>query len=429
MNKSNQKSGQRGAAGAGFITAVALSLLAGPAMLGQAAPFSSLAEVTLRGPVGGVQAGQTFTVEVNVDLSGITGGCSGTQVPAVLGGYAIPVNFNRTQVQFVSSSACSSPQFAGAPTTTDVTSANLAGRVSISASQTNQTAPAGNVCVARLTFAALDSPGEVIITTESSPSLSSSFQTCAAGSGGPASIPATSRGLVTGISNEVAGSIIPVVASTPGNFGSFFKTAVQLHNSTDKTITGRFVYHPQRVAGSSADPALEYSILPGRTIEFEDLLPEMNQAGLGSLDIVPVIGPLPVSVVRIFNDAGEEGTTGMTELQVLPVEALIDGQEAVLITPIDPVKARFNIGVRTLSQGVTMTVVSKNDENVVLSSVTKMYPATWFEQVSSGEFLGRQIGANETLLFIIDEGSAIIYGSTTDNITQDPALQIARRVK
>ncbi len=428
MNRSTRISGRR-VARRSIVAAAVMSLLSASVLFGQATPFSSLAEVSLSGPLAGVQAGQTFTVEVNVDLTGVTGGCGGTQVPAVLGGYAIPVNFNRTQVQFVSASGCDSPQFAGAPTTTDVAAANSAGRVSISASQPSQIAPTGNVCVARLTFQALDVPGQMIIATEPSPSLSSSFQTCAAGSGGPSSIPATSRGFVTDVSNEVAGSIIPVVASTPGNFGSFFRTAVQIHNPTDETITGRFVYHPQRIAGSTADPSVEYSILPGHTLEYADLLPAMNQAGLGSLDIVPDIGPLPLSIVRIFNDAGEDGTTGMTELQVLPVEAIRGGQEAALISPIDPVAARFNIGVRTLSQGARMTVVTKDDENVVLSTVTKTYPATYFEQVSSGEFLGRQIGASETLVFVIEEGSAIIYGSTTDNITQDPALQIAKRVK
>ncbi len=404
-------------------------LFATSSLLGQAAPFSSLAQVTISGAVGGVQAGQTFTVDVDVDLAGVTGGCGGTQVPAVLGGYAIPVSFDRTRVQFVSSAACDSAQFSGAPTTTDITGANAAGKVSISASQTNQLAPTGNVCVARLTFRALDVPGQVIISTEPSPSLSSSFQTCAAGNGGPSSIPATSRGLVTEVSNELDGSIIPVVASTPGGFGSFFKTAVQLHNPTDELIEGRLVYHPQRIPGSAADPVLEYSILPGHTLKYDDLLPEMNQSGLGSLDIVPDVGPLPLSVVRIFNDAGDDGTTGMTELQVLPTEAIREGQEAALLTPIDPVAARFNIGVRTLSEGARMTVVMKDDEGQVLSSITKTYPATYFEQVSSGDFLSRQIGESETLVFILEEGSAIIYGSTTDNITQDPALQIAKRVK
>lgn len=413
----------------GSAAVVALMLGQAPAAFAQSAPFSSLAEVNITGPAGSVQAGEMFTVEVEVDLSGITGGCGGTQVPAVLGGYAIPVSFNRTQVLFVSSAACDSPQFAAAPTTTDVTSANAVGRVSIASSHSTQLAPVGNVCVARLTFQALDRPGQTVIITEPSPSISSSFQTCAAGSGGPASIPATSRGYVTNISNEAAGSIVPVVASTAGSLGSFFRTAVQIHNPTDETITGRFIFHPQAMAGSNADPFLDYSVDPGETLEYDDLLPAMNQSGLGSLDIVPFMGPLPLSVIRIFNDAGEDGTTGMNEPQVLPSKALLEGHEGRLITPIDPVAARFNIGVRTLSEGVTMTVISRDKDGDEISTITKTYPATWFEQVPSAAFLGRTIGESETLIFIIEDGSAIIYGSTTDNITQDPALQLAERVK
>ena len=411
-------------------SAAAIAFMLGvPSIFAQSAPFSSLAEVTISGPVGGVQAGETFTVDVEVDLTGITGGCGSAQVPAVLGGYAIPVSFNRTQVLFVSSAACDSPQFAAAPTTTDVTSANAVGRVSIASSQSAQLAPVGNVCVARLTFQALGQPGQTVIITEPAPSISSSFQTCSAGSGGPASIPATSRGYVADISNEAAGSIVPVIASTAGSLGSFFRTAVQIHNPTDETITGRFVYHPQGIPGSDADPFLDYSVEPGKTVEYDDLLPAMNQSGLGSLDIVPATGPLPLSIIRIFNDAGEEGTTGMNEPQVLPSEALLDGHEARMITPLDPVAARFNIGVRTLSEGVTMTVISNDKDGDEIATITKTYPATYFEQVTSAAFLGRTIGESETLIFIIEEGSAIIYGSTTDNITQDPALQLAERVR
>ena len=41
----------------------------------------------------------------------------------------------------------------------------------------------------------------------------------------------------------------------------------------------------------------------------------------------------------------------------------------------------------------------------------------------AASFLGGPIGANQSIRFTIDAGSAIIYGSTTDNTTNDPAIQ------
>src|SRR5262249_8298346 len=37
---------------------------------------------------------------------------------------------------------------------------------------------------------------------------------------------------------------LPVVISSPGALGSFFKTSSQLHNPTDSPISGRAVFHP-----------------------------------------------------------------------------------------------------------------------------------------------------------------------------------------
>src|SRR6266542_4123244 len=53
--------------------------------------------------------------------------------------------------------------------------------------------------------------------------------------------------------------ILPVVGSTVGVGGSFFRTSVQLYNSTGAPITGQIVFHPSGLSGSGLDPALAYS--------------------------------------------------------------------------------------------------------------------------------------------------------------------------
>jgi hypothetical protein len=57
--------------------------------------------------------------------------------------------------------------------------------------------------------------------------------------------------------------------------------------------------------------------------------------------------------------------------------------------------------------------------------VTKTYQPNWFEQPSaSALFDGATIPANAIIQISVSSGSAIIYGSTTDNTTNDPAIQV-----
>ncbi|HVR43661.1 MAG TPA: SBBP repeat-containing protein [Thermoanaerobaculia bacterium] len=222
--------------------------------------------------------------------------------------------------------------------------------------------------------------------------------------------------------------VVPVVGSTPGALGSFFKTSFQLHNPRNGTIGGRFIFHPQGRSGSDGDPYLDYFLGPGETIAISDLLPAMSQAGLGSIDLVTPDGQAPESVIRIFNDAGEAGTTGMSEEQIRMAEVLGTGMTGVLIAPASTERARFNIGIRTLADGASLTITVRRSDGTVSQTITRNYPANFFEQRSAADFLGIPPGPNDSIALRIDSGSAVLYGSTTDDITQDPSLQLARDV-
>jgi hypothetical protein len=220
--------------------------------------------------------------------------------------------------------------------------------------------------------------------------------------------------------------VVPAVASTPGALGSFFKTGIQLHNPGPAPISGHVTYHAAGVSASPEDPGLEYRIEPGATKAFGDLLPAFQQSGLGSVDLEPRTGAAPVATIRIFNDAGEAGTTGMTEELVRPGEALEAGQRGVLIAPPEPSRARFNIGVRSLSFGATIRFAVRDATGVVRTTGAKFYPPSYFAQQTAESLLGIALLANDTISFEVDAGSAIVYGATTDNTTQDPSLQFAR---
>jgi hypothetical protein len=110
---------------------------------------------------------------------------------------------------------------------------------------------------------------------------------------------------------------------------------------------------------------------------------------------------------------------------VNPADALLAGDNGVLVAPRDPVEARLNIGVCTLSNGVNMLVTVRNKSGAQIRTLTKSYGPTFFEQVSAAAFLGIEPGPSDTITFSVNSGSAIVYGATTDNKTQDPAAQIA----
>jgi hypothetical protein len=246
-----------------------------------------------------------------------------------------------------------------------------------------------------------------------------------------ATLSAQATGTVTQPTPSVQpAAIIPVVGSTPGALGqAFFRTSVQLFNPGTTHMTGRLVYHPAGSSAAAADPALTYVLEPGETRSIADLLPAMGLTGLGSLDVVTDTGTAtPLFVVRVFNDAGAAGTTGFTEEAVAPAEALVAGERGFLIAPPDAALYRFNVGVRTLGSGATVTITARNFAGTVTRTLTRTYPPNYFEQRDSAAFLnGAAVAANEAITIQVVSGSAIVYGATVDNRTNDPSLQMAKR--
>jgi hypothetical protein len=225
--------------------------------------------------------------------------------------------------------------------------------------------------------------------------------------------------------------ILPVVGSVPGSLGAFFKTSVQLYNAKSSAVSGKIVFHTQAVSGSSSDPSIAYSIPSGKSLLYPDLLPAIGIAsGLGSADVVADAGSsFPVLLARVFNDAGAAGTTGLTLEPMAPSDALQNGENGVLIAPADT-RFRLNIGVRTLEPGVSMTLTVRDKDGVVVKTASQSYGPTFFRQLGSSAILdGYVLTGGETITVTITSGSAFVYGSTTDNTTQDASVQFARKVE
>jgi hypothetical protein len=241
----------------------------------------------------------------------------------------------------------------------------------------------------------------------------------------PASYVLTLAGPTGGFS--VAG-ILAVAGSTPGN-GAYFRTRVQIHNPRTSSISGKFVFHTQSVSGGSNDPSLSYTLNGGQTIDYPDLLPAMGIAsGLGSIDIMTTPGdPVPVMSARIFSDAGVNGSAGFFTEPLSPDAALRAGDSGVIIAPADPAAARLNLGVRSLESGASFLITVRSKNGSVRNTLNKTYGPTFLEQVNANSYVGVILDPSDTITFTMISGKAIIYGSQTDNKTQDPSVQYAKR--
>jgi hypothetical protein len=227
--------------------------------------------------------------------------------------------------------------------------------------------------------------------------------------------------------------ILPAVASTAGAGGSYFKTSLQLFNQYPSALSGRLVFHPAGAAASTDDPGMNVTIASGETISYDDVLEAMGLSGLGTLDIhMPNASSSPLIVARVFNDAGAHGTSGFTQDVISPKETgtlgrvLTAGDSGYLILPTDTDAFRFNLGIRMLSVGGWVQFIVYDAHGDEVADVAKTMASYTFVQTEASSFLGVALPPGGSIQIRPTGGSAIVYGATVDNVTQDPSIQFAR---
>ncbi len=220
-------------------------------------------------------------------------------------------------------------------------------------------------------------------------------------------------------------AIIPVVASLPGAHGSQYRTAMQISNPHPFAISGRLVVHPQGASGTPADPSVAYTLAPFETRSYSDFLATAAATGGGSVDVVAAVGSAPVTVTTIV-DVAAEGMPLVQVPQIDPAQALTAGTRGTLIAPSNPASTRFNIGIRTLAAGATITFRVHDVNGTVLRTATHSYAPNYFTQASAEDLLGGALGANQSVVMTVESGSVIAYGVSINNASGDATLQIAR---
>jgi hypothetical protein len=213
-------------------------------------------------------------------------------------------------------------------------------------------------------------------------------------------------------------AIVPVVASAPGASGAHFTTSMQVSNPYPFAIAGRIVVHPAGLSGSNADPATPYSLAPFATMTAGDVI----ASGSGSADILASVGGAPAIVTTMTE------TTSVNRLlipAVDPAAAITSGMRGTLITPADPSRQRFNIGIRTLGGETQLVLRLRDSSGAVLSTTTRVFAANYFQQFRFGDLFGTTLGASQSITIEASSGSAIVYGSAVDNSTGAMSLQLA----
>ncbi len=224
--------------------------------------------------------------------------------------------------------------------------------------------------------------------------------------------------------------VVPAVTSASGLYGAFFKTRLELENNcVDNTcveaVEGRLVFHPRGRPGSDFDHAIPFRLAPSDVVRFHDIVSDMGEQGSGSLDVIVSRGRPPIVRAEVFNSKAGESVHGAIESSVAVGDALTIGNDGGLDAPADLVECRFAIGLRTFAEGAAVRVTVRDTGDNVLKAVHRNFGPYRSIQESAQEFLGGFVLAGrERVTLSLLGGSAIIFGTTADNETSTPAIQV-----
>ena len=221
-----------------------------------------------------------------------------------------------------------------------------------------------------------------------------------------------------------------VAGSLRGNANSAFKTSAQLTNLGGSAIAGKLVFHPAGTPTKDTDPSIAYALTQGQTVSYDDVVQSMGTSGLGTMDLVTTSGYPADVALRIYNDEGAvNGTSGLTQEVLSPQQAHHSGTFGSLTIPANLTAFRLNVGIRTLGLPTHLTIFVLDANGNRLEPVAERnFAANTFTQDLGAAFAQQPaLPPGGTIHFFVTEGSAFVYGATTDNRTNDPNLRFASK--
>jgi hypothetical protein len=215
-------------------------------------------------------------------------------------------------------------------------------------------------------------------------------------------------------------SVFVIVGSGAGVHGAYFRTQLQLHNHSDATATGELIWYP--LGGGTARRA-GYSLQPHET---SDAAGAFEGTGFGTIDIAPLTGPVPFGVIRVFNSAGPNGAPGFVAEAADVADAIRAGGRGLLVAPPTLSELRYNVGMRALSRGASLTFQLRRAGGDVVAVASRMLMPNTLVQLRAEDLFGAPLQDNDMIEVRVDEGEAIVYGSAVENASGDPSFILAR---
>ena len=205
--------------------------------------------------------------------------------------------------------------------------------------------------------------------------------------------------------------------------GTAVRTALQLTNPSTATITGIVRFKP----ASGSTSGLNFSIAPGVTKTFPNIVATLNQTGAGTLDVQSTSGPLPVAFARVIYSgpstpwqvAGVSSRYGLDVLQ--------PGDKTVLVAPTSSTP-EFRIGVRTFNKTFAMTITIYDADGFFMTKMTRTFAANTITETSAASLFGVTLPTGAIIEMLIDGGAGAVYGTAVNTTTGAVNYQIARRL-
>lgn len=225
-------------------------------------------------------------------------------------------------------------------------------------------------------------------------------------------------------------AVIPVVGTTGGLNGSFFRTSLKLIGND--TLRGRLVFHPIFQERKDSDPSIPYDFSAGDVLVFEDLMAAFGLFGVGSLDIVPegTNQQVPMTETRIYNQT-PQGTFGTMEPMVIPAQffgferALEETSPGASIeVPRISEGTRVNLGVLGFEHCTFAIAITHADgtrsASVGLALQSGMLKMGTPSQLAAPFVLPDLVPGDRVMVEVF--GGGIPFYTVTDNQTNDPAI-------
>jgi len=234
------------------------------------------------------------------------------------------------------------------------------------------------------------------------------------------------------VERSPVGQVISLVANLDGKLGSHWMSDVTVFNPFSQAVSVVIQGTPHDTSASSGDPSITRVLQAGETVTIEDVYGALFGAGAQgkarlvatTTDMAGQEYALPVTTSNIYNAAPGGG-----EFQTYGAPVATDrffGAGTVLCdNTVKGSGERYNFDVVAGAAGATIRYTYRDASGADERTVTVMYKASATRQhVDAQKLFGLSaFAADSSIVAEIQDGSAVIRGTPTNNVTSDSRSQ------